>query len=94
MSEHEGFKCSICGSNWIRWEHLDGKDCDNCEQPCTKRICNEEDCTGEAITMDDQDSISWGELAKLTHATQVRQFGWCMCEEQEQFPYDDCPKED
>lgn len=49
MSEHENFNCEVCGSDWIRWEHLDGKDCDNCEQPCTKRICNEEDCTGEAI---------------------------------------------
>jgi hypothetical protein len=38
------------------------------------------------------DSISWGELAQLTHATQVERFNWCWCEEQEQFPYDDCPK--
>lgn len=39
-----------------------------------------------------QESISWGELANLTHATQVERFNWCSCEEQEQFPYDDCPK--
>ena len=39
-----------------------------------------------------QKSISWGELAELTHATQVEQFNWCACEEQEQFPYDDCPR--
>jgi hypothetical protein len=39
-----------------------------------------------------QDSISWGELALLTHTTQVERFGWCMCEEQESFPYDDCPR--
>lgn len=38
------------------------------------------------------DSISWGELAQLTHVTQVERFNWCWCEEQEQFPYDDCPK--
>jgi hypothetical protein len=39
-----------------------------------------------------EEAISWGELAQLTHATQVERFNWCMCEEQEQFPYDDCPK--
>jgi len=39
-----------------------------------------------------QKSISWGELAELTHATQVEQFNWCACEEQEQFPYGDCPR--
>jgi hypothetical protein len=43
--------------------------------------------------MSDQDSISWGELAQLTHATQVKRFNWCSCEEQEDFPYSDCPKE-
>jgi len=39
-----------------------------------------------------QDSISWGELALLTHATQIERFNWCGCEEQESFPYDDCPR--
>jgi hypothetical protein len=39
-------------------------------------------------------SISWGELALLTHATQVEKFNWCMCEEQEYFPYDDCPRQE
>ena len=39
-----------------------------------------------------QESISWGELAELTHATQVERFNFCICEEQEQFPYDDCPR--
>jgi hypothetical protein len=39
-----------------------------------------------------QESISWGELALLTHATQVAGFNWCWCEEQESFPYDDCPR--
>jgi hypothetical protein len=37
-------------------------------------------------------SISWGELAQLTHKTQVEQFNWCSCEEQEYFPYSDCPR--
>ena len=39
-----------------------------------------------------QDAISWGELAELTHVTQVERFNFCTCEEQEYFPYDDCPK--
>ena len=39
-------------------------------------------------------SISWGELAQLTHATQVAQFNFCSCEEQEYFPYEDCPSSD
>lgn len=38
------------------------------------------------------DSISWGELAELTHATQVERFNFCLCEEQENFPYSDCPR--
>lgn len=37
-------------------------------------------------------SISWSELAQLTHKTQVEQFGFCMCEEQQLFPYEDCPR--
>jgi len=40
-----------------------------------------------------EEAISWGELANLTHATQVERFNWCSCEEQEYFPYSDCPKE-
>lgn len=37
-------------------------------------------------------SYSWQEIADLTHETQVDIFGWCSCEEQKQFPYDDCPR--
>jgi hypothetical protein len=40
-----------------------------------------------------EESISWGELAELTHTTQVERFNWCACEEQEHFPYADCPRE-
>jgi len=40
-----------------------------------------------------QEPISWGELADLTHVTQVERFNWCSCEEQEDFPYSDCPRE-
>jgi hypothetical protein len=39
-----------------------------------------------------QESISWGELSELTHATAVERFNWCSCEEQEEFPYADCPR--
>lgn len=42
-----------------------------------------------------QESISWGELALLTHETQVGRFGWCSCEDNEgnENPYQDCPTE-
>ena len=39
-----------------------------------------------------QESYSWQDMAELTHATQVEKFNWCECEQQEQFPYDDCPR--
>jgi hypothetical protein len=41
-----------------------------------------------------QDSMSWGELAELTHATQVERFNFCGCEDNEgnENPYADCPK--
>jgi hypothetical protein len=41
-----------------------------------------------------QESISWSELAELTHETQVSKFNWCMCEDNEgqENPYTDCPK--
>lgn len=40
----------------------------------------------------EEESISWGELAELTHATQVERFGWCICEDPEQGQLaEDCP---
>lgn len=41
----------------------------------------------------DQDSISWGELAQMTHAEQVDLYNWCSCEDNEgqENPFDDCP---
>ena len=39
-----------------------------------------------------EDAISWGELAELTHAIQVEKFGWCACEDQGTFVYTDCPE--
>ena len=41
-----------------------------------------------------EESMSWGEVAELTHATQVEMFSWCGCEEKEPFPYDDCPRKE
>ena len=40
--------------------------------------------------------MSWSELAELTHATQVENYGFCFCEDnfEEENPYDDCPKEE
>jgi len=41
-------------------------------------------------------SHSWSDLAKLTHATQIKEFGFCPCEDfytDAEKPYDDCPKE-
>jgi len=39
-----------------------------------------------------QEPISWGELALLTHKTQVARFNWCSCEDNEgnENPYEDC----
>lgn len=39
-----------------------------------------------------QKSYSWSEMADLTHAKQVEIFNWCGCEEQEEFPFNDCPR--
>jgi hypothetical protein len=43
-----------------------------------------------------QESISWGELAELTHVTQVERFNWCSCEDNDgqENPYNDCPSTD
>jgi hypothetical protein len=50
MSEHKDYMCVDCASTWVRYEHIDGKDCDNtCDNPCLIRMCNEEDCIGNAI---------------------------------------------
>ncbi len=49
-----------------------------------KRYLEEEDLS--------QKSYSWQDMANLNHTTQVERFNWCWCEEQEQFPYDDCPR--
>jgi hypothetical protein len=38
-----------------------------------------------------QKSYSWQDMANLNHTNQVEIFGWYSCEEQEQFPYANCP---
>lgn len=38
-------------------------------------------------------SPCWGDMAELTHETQVALFDFCGCEEGEVQWYDDCPKE-
>jgi predicted amidohydrolase len=39
------------------------------------------------------EQMSWGDLATLTHETQVGIFGFCLCEDTEpiQHPFSDCP---
>tara|TARA_Y100001937_G_scaffold118939_1_gene173953 strand:- start:1887 stop:2063 length:177 start_codon:yes stop_codon:yes gene_type:complete len=51
------------------------------------------------VLMSEEDGMankthSWQDMANLTHKTQVEKFNFCLCEEQIQFPYEDCPKED
>ena len=44
-------------------------------------------------TMEQEEQLSWSDIAELqTHAQHVEKFNWCGCEEQEYFPFDDCPK--
>lgn len=42
-----------------------------------------------------EESMSWSELAELTHTTQVERFGFCTCEDLEphEYPYADCVRE-
>lgn len=37
-------------------------------------------------------AMYWSEVAELTHSTQVAEFGFCTCEDNEgnPNPYDDC----
>ena len=32
----------------------------------------------------------WSDLAELTHSTQVAEFGFCCCEDADDYPYEDC----
>lgn len=32
----------------------------------------------------------WSDLAELTHKTQVEEFGFCTCEDSDEYPYEDC----
>lgn len=57
-------------------------------------ITSEEDEEILAITIaevgDNEPTLSWSDLANMTHERQVALFGWCSCEDSEA-PYDDCP---
>lgn len=46
------------------------------------------------LIIEQEEQLSWSELADLTHATQVAKFNFCMCEDNEgqENPYTDCPK--
>ena len=46
------------------------------------------------LMIEQDEQLSWSELAELTHETQVDKFGFCSCEDTEwhEHPYLDCPK--
>lgn len=50
-------------------------------------LCN---CDDSTEVDHSQESMSYGELAELTHAEQVHRFGFCTCEDGPNV-YDDCP---
>ena len=52
--------------------------------------------TNKDGTVIDGENISYGELATLTHETQVALFNFCACEDRGDNPppYDDCPNQD
>lgn len=83
-SEDEWLACGECGDDYLRYD----KHCEMCEECVQKELKENEEKEGKEM----ETAISWGELAELTHETQVERFGFCSCEEQEYFPYSDCPK--
>ena len=42
------------------------------------------------------DQMSWEEMSKLIHSTQVGIFGYCFCEDNDgnENPFPDCPKQE
>jgi len=65
--------------------------CDDCNDIATDWFSGEDRAICQSCYS--QVSISWGELAELTHATQVERFGWCICEDPEQGQLaPDCPR--
>jgi len=77
----EGENCAGCGDPYEGEGNC--PDC-RCGENCG---CTEEE-RGKVMS---EESISWSELAELTHATQVERFGWCGCEDQGTLVYTDCP---
>jgi hypothetical protein len=67
--------------------------CEECGHKLDDGYTAEETLCGACFN--EKESISWGELAELTHATQVERFGWCICEDPSQGQLaDDCPREE
>ena len=66
------------------------QDCNKCGREFNCLIHKSDTC----IYCEEEQQLSWSELAELTHETQVDKFGWCMCEDTEphEYPYGDCPK--
>ena len=68
--------------------------CEHCDDGLateTLATTGEKVCPDCVEYLDPERSRSWGEMADLTHISQVRIFGWCGCEGSAA-PYDDCPK--
>lgn len=58
LNEHKDYICGDCGSTFIRYDHLDGKDCDGaCDNPCLLRMCNEDYCLGIAILREEVEYV-------------------------------------
>jgi hypothetical protein len=60
---------------------------------CTRRVCPS---CGDIMSREcEERSYYWSDLAQLTHALQVAEFNFCMCEDLDgaEPPYADCPRE-
>ena len=66
------------------------QDCNKCGREFNCLVHKSDTC----IYCEEEGQLSWSELAELTHETQVDKFGFCSCEDNEENenPYDDCPK--
>ena len=50
--EHDGWKCTACGSTDVQFLHSKPKDCSHCEDVnenglCNTRVCCEDYCDGD-----------------------------------------------
>jgi hypothetical protein len=83
----------VQGAGWVEIGEVEevGRKCAECDWECADPTFFTKE--GGKFYCSLHKGISWGELANLNHSTQVERFGFCSCEEQEQFPYEDCPRE-